>query len=61
MKWAWQKYYFRGVHPDGTKAELHVQKLRLGKPAEYADPASLGFERAPVGDIRKESQGGQSE
>ena len=61
IKRAWQKYYFRGAHPDGTKAQQHVQKLRLGKPAESADRASSGVETVPVGDIHKESQGGQSE
>jgi hypothetical protein len=55
MKQAWQKYYFRGTHPDGTKADLHVQKLRVAMPAEYADRASSGVERASVRDTQKDS------
>jgi hypothetical protein len=40
-KQAWQKYYFLGTHPDGTKAGQHIQKLRLSEPAACpAEPQS---------------------
>jgi hypothetical protein len=35
-KQAWQKYYFLGTHPDGAKADQHMQKLRLAEPAASA-------------------------
>ena len=40
MKQAWQKYYFVGAHPDGTKADRHVQKLRLARPTEASGDTS---------------------
>lgn len=34
IKQAWQKHYFVGRHPDGTKIEEHVNKLRLQDPVD---------------------------
>jgi hypothetical protein len=34
VKEAWQRHYFVGRHPDGTRAEQHVNKLRLAEPVD---------------------------
>ncbi|WP_245261572.1 DUF6065 family protein [Ancylobacter sp. FA202] len=41
MRQGWQKWYFRGVHPDGKPGNpLHVSKLRLAEPLMVEMPAS---------------------
>jgi len=47
IKQAWQKYYFLGTHPDGTKVDQHIQKLRLAEPVEVADTGSRLSEGTP--------------
>ena len=32
IRQAWQRHYFVGRHPDGTKVEQHVHKVRLNEP-----------------------------
>ncbi|MEJ0019241.1 MAG: DUF6065 family protein [Acetobacteraceae bacterium] len=34
IKQAWQRHYFVGRHPDGTKVDEHVNKLRLAEPVD---------------------------
>ena len=34
IKEAWQKHYFIGRHPDGTKVDDHLNKLRLKEPVD---------------------------
>jgi hypothetical protein len=67
MKQAWQKYYFRGAHPDGTKANLHVQKLRLAQPTVMSADAGPHSPReglpsnhatGPVRDVQEDPPGG---
>jgi hypothetical protein len=37
-KQAWQRYYFTGQHPDGKRAEGHINKLRLSEPVDRRKP-----------------------
>lgn len=51
IKQAWQKYYFLGAHPDGTKADQHVNKLRLATPAALSGQVGKGADgENPVSD-----------
>jgi Family of unknown function (DUF6065)/2OG-Fe(II) oxygenase superfamily len=34
IKQAWQRHYFVGRHPDGTRVEEHMNKLRLKEPVD---------------------------
>ncbi|MBL8696910.1 MAG: 2OG-Fe(II) oxygenase [Alphaproteobacteria bacterium] len=38
-KQGWQRYYFTGKHPDGTRVEGHMNKLRLKDPVDLRRPA----------------------
>jgi hypothetical protein len=38
FKQAWQKHYFFGRHPDGTKVDDHLNKLRLREPVDRRAP-----------------------
>lgn len=37
-KQAWQRYYFTGRHPDGTRVEGHTNKIRLREPVDRRTP-----------------------
>ena len=39
LKEAWQRHYFVGRHPDGSRVEEHVNKLRLKEPVDRRGPA----------------------
>jgi hypothetical protein len=34
IKQGWSKHYFQGMLPDGTRAEEHINKLRLNEPVD---------------------------
>ena len=38
LKQPWQRYYFLGQHPDGTRVEDHINKLRLKDPVDRRSP-----------------------
>jgi hypothetical protein len=38
IRQGWQRYYFTGRHPDGTRVEGHVNKLRLKDPVDLRKP-----------------------
>ena len=63
IKQAWQKYYFLGGHPDGTKADLHIQKLRLAQPTvistEAGPPPTRGS--VPSNDATRPDREGQED
>lgn len=46
-KQGWQRYYFTGQHPDGTRVEGHMNKLRLKDPIDkrpkLATPAMINI------------------
>jgi hypothetical protein len=40
-KEAWQKHYFVGRYPDGTRVDQHINKLRLKEPVDRRGPRPL--------------------
>ncbi len=38
LKQAWQRFYFTGQHPDGTRVDGHVNKMRLSEPVDCRGP-----------------------
>ncbi len=47
-KQGWQRYYFTGRHPDGTRVEGHMNRLRLKEPVDLRKPlATLRPSLAP--------------
>jgi hypothetical protein len=38
IRQAWQRYYFTGRHPDGTRVEGHTNKIRLKEPVDRRPP-----------------------
>ncbi len=48
LKQAWQRHYFVGRHPDGTKVEAHANKLRLAEPRDRVGSRPLYAKDAPA-------------
>jgi len=51
LKQPWQKHYFVGRHPDGTRVEEHLNKLRLNQPVDRRVPRAAPA--APPATIRR--------
>jgi hypothetical protein len=41
VRQAWQRYYFTGRHPDGTRVEGHTNKIRLREPVDMRPPKRI--------------------
>jgi hypothetical protein len=61
IKEAWQRHYFFGQHPDGTRADNHINKLRLKEPIDcrmnsIPMNASLSFSAIDVASSKEHSR-----
>jgi Family of unknown function (DUF6065) len=48
LKQAWQKHYFLGRHPDGTKVGEHVNRMRLARPQDHSGTTPLHANPTPA-------------
>ena len=51
IKQAWQRHYFVGRHPDGTKVDNHANKMRLDPPQNGTGKKPLYAKDKPSSDI----------
>lgn len=54
IRQAWQRHYFVGRHPDGTKVENHVHKVRLAEPVLRAGTRPLYAKAEPSSPLAAE-------